>query len=94
MSTKYELFATCKSLFFLLKTITLLKEVLEWCYIDSATNEGRGPVSLRDIEVLWETGEITSQTFVWRQGMTEWKKIMELPDLQKKIYGLFFMLIF
>ena len=55
------------------------------------TNEGKGPVPLRDLEVLWETNEITNQTFVWRNGMTEWKKIMDLPDLQKKIYGLYFL---
>jgi len=51
------------------------------------TNEPSAPQLVRDLEVLWETGEINLQTLVWKQGMTEWKKIVDIPDLHRKILG-------
>ena len=42
---------------------------------------------LRDLEVLWETHQIDAQTFVWKQGMQEWRKIDDIPDLKRRILG-------
>lgn len=36
-------------------------------------NETRGPLSLRDLDVLLRTNDITSRTFAWKNGMKEWK---------------------
>jgi hypothetical protein len=32
-------------------------------------NETRGPLSLRDLDVLLRTNEITSRTYGWKNGM-------------------------
>ncbi len=36
-------------------------------------NESRGPLSLRDLDVLLRTSEINSSTYAWKNGMKEWK---------------------
>jgi hypothetical protein len=49
----------------------------KWYYID-ANGERRGPVSKDSLLKLWEKGEITSTTDVWKEGMTDWLPISSL----------------
>lgn len=35
-------------------------------------------MSLRDLDVLLRTNEITSRTYAWKNGMKDWKIINEI----------------
>jgi len=39
-----------------------------------------GPVSTADLEAMLSAGEISTDTLVWRDGMTDWEQIGALPD--------------
>jgi hypothetical protein len=43
--------------------------------------DAKGPVTKRDIDVEWRTSSIRSDTKVFREGMSEWKKITEVDEL-------------
>lgn len=51
----------------------------EYYYLDD--EEQRGPFSINDLKFK----ELTSETFVWSEEMDNWKKLKELPELQKLI---------
>jgi len=38
---------------------------------------------------MWETNEIDSTTYVWKNGMTDWKQIGQIEELKNKILGLY-----
>lgn len=50
----------------------------KWYYFDAAKTQ-QGPItSLRDV---WETGHIGEETFVWKEGMENWKRLKALPEV-------------
>lgn len=55
-------------------------ETKEWFYLDKDRQQ-QGPFSFYVISELWESSTLNSQTFVWTDGMPEWKKVHEIPDL-------------
>lgn len=55
-------------------------EAKEWFYLDK-TRQQQGPLSFYSLNVLWENGEINGQSYVWTEGMAEWKRIQEVEDL-------------
>lgn len=55
---------------------------LEWYYIDVAEKQPKGPISIRDIDVMLRTNAIDSNTYVWKDGMEDWKKIYQLEYLK------------
>lgn len=57
----------------------------EWYIISSNQNEPVGPLSMRDLDVKYRTGEISSTNTVhgWREGMTEWKVITDIPEIKE-----------
>ena len=54
----------------------------KYYYLDSANNQC-GPV---EASQLGQCG-VTSQTFVWREGMADWKRAGELPELSAYVGG-------
>ena len=42
-----------------------------------------GPFSVRDIDVKFRTGELTSQLHAWKEGMSEWKPLFKIDELRK-----------
>ena len=44
---------------------------MSWFYI--ANTEQKGPVTGEELAVLVETGVVTAETQVWREGFAEWK---------------------
>lgn len=42
-----------------------------------------GPVSGRDLDVLYRTSAINSSTLVWKDGMSEWKQLFLVEELKK-----------
>lgn len=52
-----------------------------WYYLDHA-HQQMGPVSVIALRELWHTGRLDLGTYVWCEGMVDWKKVDELPDLK------------
>jgi hypothetical protein len=44
---------------------------VEWYYVRG--NERVGPVNFPDMKTLWNKGELTTQTYVWCEGMENWQ---------------------
>lgn len=40
-----------------------------------------GPLTFRDLERRIMDGEITSDTFIWREGMDGWKQVPDVPEV-------------
>lgn len=52
----------------------------DWFY--GKDNAQHGPVSDLEIRNLISTGQITQETIIWREGMTDWLPLQEVPDFQ------------
>jgi hypothetical protein len=50
-------------------------------YRDSAQQK-QGPVSYSKIQSLFQAGTLNGQSLGWRQGMTEWRPLAEIPALK------------
>ncbi|MFQ5729102.1 MAG: DUF4339 domain-containing protein, partial [Waddliaceae bacterium] len=48
-----------------------------WYYL-SAEGKQVGPIDYEDLRKLWDQNLLTIDTFVWCDGMEDWKKIEEL----------------
>lgn len=63
--------------------------VKDWFYLDSQ-NKQEGPISFAILNKILEEGKIQKSTFVWCEGMGDWKRIedfSELKDLLSKEKG-------
>jgi HIV Tat-specific factor 1 len=54
----------------------------EWFYLDVFEKQPKGPISVRDIDVLMRTNTIDSNTYVWREGMDDWLRIFQVDELK------------
>lgn len=73
-----------------MKIYLSLQETLEWYYLDQSNpsqHETKGPISERDLDVLWRTSTLFSTTMLWKDGMTNWKALADLPELREKLLG-------
>ena len=52
----------------------------DWFY--GKDNAQHGPVSDLEIRNLISTGQITEDTIIWREGMTDWIPLKDVPDFQ------------
>lgn len=64
----------------------------EWFYVDTAEKTAKGPVSIRDLgtyslnpDVLIRTNNLNSNSFVWKEGMSDWQKLYTVEDLKDLI---------
>lgn len=53
-----------------------LEEKKEWFYIDKAF-EQKGPITLNELKALYKTAALSEQSYIWREGMEDWKKICD-----------------
>ena len=56
----------------------------EWYYLNSG-REQIGPNPYSAIRDMWNLKKITDQTNVWCEGMENWKKIGEIPELKEAL---------
>ena len=56
----------------------------EWFILDQEHKQ-QGPMSFQFLKAKWGESSINPTTFVWSDGMTEWKRIRDLPDFMEKI---------
>lgn len=58
-------------------------EQREWFYLD-LTHQQQGPVSFQEVERLWKENQISARTYLWSEGMGDWKRIELFPELLEK----------
>jgi len=51
-----------------------------WYYLDQE-HQQVGPVSLSVLRNRWKCGELKLSSYVWSEGMKEWEKVENLPEL-------------
>lgn len=49
-------------------------------YFISINGESKGPFNKNSVSEMIKANIINNQTFIWREGMKEWKKISEIPE--------------
>lgn len=55
-----------------------------WYYLDAAHKQ-QGPVDFPFLSRQWNQKMFSNNTYVWADGMEQWKKIGELPELQNEL---------
>ena len=45
--------------------------------------EAVGPFSIRDLDVKFRTGEISSKFHAWKEGNTEWLPIFDIQEIKE-----------
>lgn len=55
-----------------------------WYYLDSKHSQ-QGPFELQELINCWKKSEISEHSFIWGEGMEEWKPLRELPDLLQEL---------
>lgn len=55
-----------------------------WYYLDR-THAQQGPFEFPDLIKKWRERGLSEQSFIWGEGMPEWKPLSELPDLIQEI---------
>ncbi len=50
-----------------------------WYY--AVGQERQGPIDVPALRTLLQQGTIVEQTFVWRQGMSDWQSLREIEEL-------------
>ncbi len=53
-----------------------------WYYLDQ-NHQQIGPVSTIALRDLWDRALLDSNSYLWSEGMSQWQKLEELPDLKK-----------
>ena len=52
----------------------------DWYY--GKDNTQHGPVSEQEIHALVSSGQINSSSIIWREGMTDWIPLKDVPEFQ------------
>lgn len=53
--------------------------MIQWYYAD-AQRQRHGPVEDHDVRALYQRGELTGQSLVWREGLSEWAPLESLSE--------------
>jgi predicted Zn finger-like uncharacterized protein len=46
-----------------------------------------GPLTLRDLELRVKSGEVSLRTYLWKQGMADWKRASDVPEVSPVFAG-------
>ena len=55
-----------------------------WYYLD-AEHKQVGPMEFTDLTKVFKEKQVGRESFIWGEGMADWKKLTELPELEKEI---------
>ena len=56
----------------------------DWFFLDQQAKQ-HGPVSFRHLYTAWQESRLTKESYVWTEGMGEWKTIQHLPSLLDRL---------
>ncbi len=51
-----------------------------WFYLGSK-KEQYGPMAIKELKSSWTEHRVNAETYVWCEGLDNWKKIKDLPEL-------------
>lgn len=66
------------------KPLTTTLENRKWFYLDTQ-NTQNGPIDLKALKVAKAQGSINSKTYLWSEGMLDWKILEELSYLKTEL---------
>jgi MFS family permease len=55
-----------------------------WYYLDT-THIQQGPLEFPDLIKKWKEKGISEKSYIWGEGMKEWQRLAELPDVINEI---------
>lgn len=58
-----------------------------WYYLDQ-NHQQMGPVSIIALRELWNRGQLELSSYVWSEGMEQWQKVDNLPELKTALNNL------
>ncbi len=56
-----------------------------WYYQEPTSKLQKGPMEFPDLAKQWHKKALTEKTLIWGEGMPEWKKVHDLPDIVKEM---------
>lgn len=56
-----------------------------WHYAASEAEGTQGPVPFSELIALWSAGDLDGNSLVWAQGMDDWSRIEDLPDVERNL---------
>jgi len=56
----------------------------DWYYYDEEKKQ-QGPIRFDELKALWENGKINEETFVWEEGLPDWKQVLDLDGVYKHL---------
>lgn len=64
-----------------------MNDEMLWYFVAGDGEERRqeGPLSTQDLLGMLSSGQITQDTFVWREGMSEWTQFGTMPELAQPV---------
>lgn len=66
---------------------TVPAEAIVWHFFDSRKTQ-RGPVSGTDLLWFFASGEVTQETYCWRNGLADWAALTTIADLTPMLSAL------
>ena len=55
-----------------------------WYYMDPTHNQ-QGPLEFPDLIKKWKERGLSERSYIWGEGMPEWRRLSDLPDLIQEI---------
>ncbi len=55
-----------------------------WYYLDKS-RQPQGPLALSELNTLWQGQQLNEQSYLWTEGMVEWKKLHDLTEVSNEI---------
>ena len=55
-----------------------------WYYLDPHHTQ-QGPLDFPDFIKKWKENGLCEKSYIWGEGMQEWKQLSDLPDLVKEL---------
>ncbi len=55
-----------------------------WYYLDQE-HQQMGPVSMIALRDMWNRGLLELNSYVWTEGMGQWQKVEQLPELKEAL---------
>jgi len=49
-----------------------------WFYL--VDNQPQGPLAFRDIDALVRTNDLSFESLVWKEGMSDWEQLGKIPE--------------
>lgn len=53
----------------------------DWFYLEDGNQ--LGPLSFQAFRKVWLQGKVSDETFVWSEGMENWRKVQDLPGFKE-----------